>query len=205
MESHNLLTSTVYPYINFLIFFAVCFIVARKPIISFFKKRKEEFDNYYKEALTLKQECEKKNQELIQRKNNLEKEINEIIESTKKSAQLEADAILDQAKKLADHIKQETLRLTTAEIDKKKQELKNEILSLVKAEVEIPSSVKSYNGHLYEVCTDSCNWIEAQSRCVARYGHLCFRDEEHLRRNRGRPRYGTLEPGIGPAGTPHAV
>ena len=109
--------------------------------MSFFKKRKEEFDSYYKEALTLKQECEKKNQELVQRKNNLEKEINEIIESTRKSAQLEADAILDQAKKLADHIKQETLRLTTAEIDKKKQELKNEILSLVKAEVE--NTIKS--------------------------------------------------------------
>ena len=44
--------------------------------------------------------------------------------------------------------------------------------SFVKAEVDIPSNVKSYNGHLYEMCTDSCNWNEAQSRCVARGGHL---------------------------------
>lgn len=44
--------------------------------------------------------------------------------------------------------------------------------SFVKAEVDIPSSVKSYNGHLYEMCTDWCDWIEAQSRCVARCGHL---------------------------------
>ena len=145
MESNNLLSSVVFPYINFLIFFAICFFVAKKPISSFFKKRREEFDAYYKEALSLRQECEKKNKELIERRNNLETEINEIIESTRKSAQLEADAILDQAKKLAEHIKQETVRLTTAEIDKKKQELKNEILSLVRTQVEetIKSSDKN--------------------------------------------------------------
>lgn len=136
MESNNLLTSVIYPYINFIIFFAICFWAAKKPIKSFFQKRKEEFDNYYKEAFNLKQECEKKHQELQERRKNLDAEINEILESTRKSAQLEADAIVNQAKKLAEHIKQETIRLTQAEIDKKKQELKEQILFYVKENVQ---------------------------------------------------------------------
>ena len=136
MEESNLLSSVVFPYINFIIFFAICFFFLKKPIVSFFKKRKEEFDAYYKEAFSLKEECEKKNQELIQRKNNLDNEIKEILESTRKSAQLEAESILSQAKNLAEHLKQETIRLASAEIEKKRQELKEEILSLVKKEVQ---------------------------------------------------------------------
>ena len=133
--SAEILKDIVYPYINFIIFFVLCIFILRKPIANIFVKRKEEFDKYYKEAAQLKEECEKKAQELHERETHLTEEIDSILSSSKKIAQAEADAIIDNANKLAAHIQEETLRLCESEIQKVKQGLKEEILKLVKQEV----------------------------------------------------------------------
>ncbi|WP_035587717.1 F0F1 ATP synthase subunit B family protein [Hippea jasoniae] len=109
--------------INFAIFVVVLWYFLRKPIVNYFKGRRESIVNELKEAESLKEEAEKLLKEAEEKINSLEEELKKIIETFESMAESEKQQIFKEL--------EETLARIKASIE----EEKNSILSRAKLEL----------------------------------------------------------------------
>ena len=130
-----ILTTYVFPYINFIVFFAILIIVGRKPIASMVAKRREDYDKLLAEASAAKRLAEERSQELKSRLEKLDQELSEIKQSAIQSAEAESKQMIEGAKKLADHLKDEASRIAQTEISNARLTLQREIVDTVKKSV----------------------------------------------------------------------
>lgn len=135
MEHFNWLTGFVFPYINFAIFLFLLIKFAKNPAISAFSKRRENFMKLVEEAHKAKKEAEEKNVELKTRLASLEQEVATMRDKAQKEAQNEARQMIEDAQKLAEHIKVEANRIAQTELKKAKDDLQMEIVQSVKNSV----------------------------------------------------------------------
>ena len=136
MEHLDLFKGVFLPYANFFIFLALAIFYMRKPLKAMAEKRRAKFDAALKLAQEAKDIAESKNRELSARLAKLDQEVAEIRRLTNDTAQFEAKRIVDEANRLANHLKLEAQRLANAEVDRARSDLRREIVAAVKAGVE---------------------------------------------------------------------
>ena len=101
--------------IDFILFVAIIYYFAKKPIVNFFKGRKETIKNSFEESEKLKEEAEKLLKETEEKLNQLENEMKQIIETFSSMAEKERENILKEAeisiKRIRESIEEEKVFL----------------------------------------------------------------------------------------------
>lgn len=126
----------VLPYTNFIIFIVLAIYFFRKPAKAAAEKRREEFLKLMQEAGQAKNLAEAKLRELEQRKQGLDKELQEMRQIAVQAAESEAQRIVNDAKTLGEHLKAEAKRIAEAEVLKARDGLRREIADAVRDAVE---------------------------------------------------------------------
>jgi len=136
VEHLDLFKGVFLPYANFFIFMALAIYFFRKPLRAMAEKRRAQFDAALKQAQEAKDLAEAKNRELTARLAKLDDEVAEIRRLTANTAQFESKKIVEEANRLAAHLKEEAQRMANAEVDRAKDELRRTIVAAVKGGVE---------------------------------------------------------------------
>jgi F0F1-type ATP synthase membrane subunit b/b' len=132
MENVDPLMGIILPYVNFAIFFVLAIYFFRNPAAEAARKRRAEFEKVMLEASRAKEAADQRLAELNGRLAKLDKEVSDIRQLTKDSAQEEAAKILSDAETLAEHIKHEARRIADAEVQKARASLRSEIVKSVR-------------------------------------------------------------------------
>ncbi|MBM4251023.1 MAG: hypothetical protein FJ146_03555 [Deltaproteobacteria bacterium] len=129
MEEHvDVLMGIILPYANFAIFLGLAIFFFRKPAKAAAKKRRDQFEKLMAEAAAARDEAVARLNELKQREASIEAELEAIKKASLSSAEQEAAKILDDAEKLAKHLRTEASRIAAAEVAKARAELRREIV-----------------------------------------------------------------------------
>ncbi len=137
MENHDFLMTTLFPYINFIIFFIVLVYIAKKPITAMFAGRRAQFLNSSDEADREKKAALKYKQDLEKIAENLDQELDKIVVQAKENATQRSKEMLEQANKLSAHIVAESKRVAEAELSEAIKLLRTELV------VALQDSVKN--------------------------------------------------------------
>lgn len=113
--------------LNFLVFVIILYKVLKKPVVNFFRTRKENLIKQYNELLEKKKEAEAKYIELQERIKNLEKEAQAIYQNYVEQGQREKERIISEAQAQAERIKQQAELYIQLEMEKVKKQLVHEI------------------------------------------------------------------------------
>jgi len=127
------------PVINFAILVAVLVFFARKPVRDYFKKRTDMVKKSLKEAQEAKALAKKTLEEVRERLNNTDREMNEILEAAKRSGEKEKAAIIADGEKLKDKILEQAKANIEFELQKARESIKSEaaLMALELAEKQI--------------------------------------------------------------------
>lgn len=144
------------PLINFFLFCIMAYFALRGMFGKLAKSRKDNFIKAKDSALKVKQEAEEKLAELNKEYEVLESTLAKIKANAEAEAKREAERIIESAKHAASALENEVKRMTETELALAKAELRDTILSEVKA--SIAGKVKS------EFSTDMANsFLEKQT------------------------------------------
>ncbi|RYZ54169.1 MAG: hypothetical protein EOP07_16450 [Proteobacteria bacterium] len=132
MENFDLLNSFIFPYVNLAIFLVLAVLILKKPLQGALTGKREAYLTMLDRANTAKEEAERKQRELEARLKSLDAEMSRIRNEVKEAAEQEAKAILVSAEQLAEHLKREARRIAEAEVTAAKEEIRGEILNLVR-------------------------------------------------------------------------
>ncbi len=116
--------------INFLIFAVLLYKFAGKPVINFFKTRKEGIDRAIREAEEARKVAEQRYQEAMKRVENADKEIKEILEHAKKERDEQIELIRKETEMMIERIKEQSKAAADLEIKRAKIELQKEAVDL---------------------------------------------------------------------------
>ncbi|GEM_PF-3229365 len=133
MENFDFLGSFLFPYINWIVFLVLAYLLFKKPILTILAARRQSFNERVQKANEAKEEAERRHQELQARLAQLDQEIASLTSKGRAAADLEAQAIQSSAEQLAEHLRREARRIAEAEVAAAKVELQREILVQVKA------------------------------------------------------------------------
>lgn len=97
-------SSFVYQAINLVLLLAILVYFARKPVKEFFAGRRQAISGDLESAAQLLSEAETRNSEIQRRLADLESELEEIRETTRRRAEEESERILAEARKSAERI-----------------------------------------------------------------------------------------------------
>lgn len=115
--------------VNFIIYVAILGKILAQPIREFFTSRHEEFFSAVKKAEIAKTLAEERRHEIKLKLDSLESTKEESIQSAKKEAEALRLRIVDEAKALSAKITADAERTVQAEVDRAKQELREDLLS----------------------------------------------------------------------------
>ena len=154
MEHFELWYGIVFPYINFLIFFVALVWFARKPLANMVSKRRQDFDVLVKQSREAHEKAKAKHAEISKRMATLDKEVADIKNFTEEAARRDAERIVEDANRLASHLREEARRVADAEVERARQQIRSDIVESVRKVVE-ERIVKdlSKEGHLKLVQT----------------------------------------------------
>ncbi len=113
--------------INFLVFLFILYKLLKKPVVNFFKNRKENFLKEYEELLTKKKAAEAKYLELQEKIKNLKVEAEAIYQNYIEQGIREKERILEEAKQQAERLKEYAQLYIVQEIEKAKDTLRKEL------------------------------------------------------------------------------
>lgn len=164
MEGVEILSGVIFPYINLIIYIAVAIFLFRKPLANMAKKRRDDFLKVKAEAEAAKLEAEQKLKEVNARLSNLDNEIANMKQRSFDQAKLESDRIIEDATRLADHLKKEAKSIVEAEMLAAKAELQNEVLKLVKANVTEKIQKEFDSDRQLQLVQRKTNLIQEMSR-----------------------------------------
>ncbi len=136
MENFNYITGALIPYLNFFLFVYLCVRFFKKPIVEKMSKRREDFLLKKSEAEKLYFSAKETLSKIEQRKKDLQKEVNEILDHAKKFSQSEYDRLIKEANDQGQHLLSETNKMLEAQILNLRKEFERDILEKVVAEVE---------------------------------------------------------------------
>lgn len=134
MENFDFLNSFLFPYINWIIFLILAYIMLKKPFLSALAAKRQSYADLLEKASLAKEEAERRNLELKQRLARLDQEVADIRSKARQQAEEEAKALVTSAEQLAEHLKREAKRIAEAEIAAAKVALQQEILQQVKVQ-----------------------------------------------------------------------
>lgn len=154
-EEHvDTMMGIVFPYINFAIFLAAAIFFFRKPARAAAAKKREAYDKLLAESKAAYQEAAAKLAEMKARHAGLDKEIQDLRNTAKVAADMEAAKIVGDAERLAEHFRQEARRIAAAEVEKARAALRKEIVDSVHESVAAKLKTElDANAHLSLVRT----------------------------------------------------
>jgi F0F1-type ATP synthase membrane subunit b/b' len=135
MEHIDPLMGVILPYANFFIFLGLAIYFFRKPAREGAAKKRTEFLRVMNEAKKSYDDANEKLNQLKKRQANLESEIADLKKTSELAAKTEADRIISDSERLANHLREEAKRIAAAELTKAKSELRQEIVSAVSSNV----------------------------------------------------------------------
>jgi len=113
--------------VNFLALIIILYKLLRKPLVNFFKTRKENLLKEYEELLAKKKEAEARYLELQEKVKNLKVEAEAIYQSYLEQGQRERERILEEARLQAERLKEQAQLYLAQEMEKAKEQLKVEL------------------------------------------------------------------------------
>ena len=135
MEHFDWVRGFVYPYINFGLYLAIIFFLARPALKKMFAEKRAAFLRQQEDAQRAKLQAEEQAAILQQKLASLDQEINTILSNAKIAADSEAKAIISSAETLAQHIKTEAKRMAEAEVENARLQLQKTIVAEVSSAV----------------------------------------------------------------------
>ena len=135
MEHVDPLMGIILPYANFAIFLGLAIYFFRKPAAAAAAKKRNEYTRLVNEAKKANDEAQARLAELTRRQLQLDTEIKEIQGLAKMTADTESQKIMEDATRIAAHLKAEAKRIASAEVEKAKATLRDEIIQSVRASV----------------------------------------------------------------------
>ncbi len=130
MEHFDWLTGAVFPYINFAIFAFLLVKLAKKPLQSAMATRRQEFLTLMESASRAKADAEARTQVLEERMHGLRSEIEAMTAASIRSAEQEANLLIENATKLAENMRQEAKRTIQTEMVEAQRLLRDELVKL---------------------------------------------------------------------------
>lgn len=128
--AHDGIPSVVwYQAINFLIYIGLLFYFLRKPVKNYFASRQAAFNAALVKAQAAKAEAEAQKKEIQDRLNRLQAESDKAIAQAKAEAEQMRARIVKDAEELANNLRAEAQRSASFEIQRAKNELREELLS----------------------------------------------------------------------------
>lgn len=134
MENFDFLNSFLFPYINWIIFLVLAYIMLRKPFLNALAAKRKNYAELLERANVAREEAERRNQELKTRLARLDQEVADIRNKARQQAEEEARALVTSAEQLAEHLKREAKRIADAEVAAARVALQAEILEQVKVQ-----------------------------------------------------------------------
>lgn len=130
--AHHGVTSTqiknlIWWTVNFIALIIILYKLLKKPVVNFFKARKENILKEYEELLTKKKEAEAKYLELQEKIKNLKAEAEAIYQNYVEQGLKEKERILEEARLQAERIKEQAQLYIAQEMEKAKDRLKTEL------------------------------------------------------------------------------
>ncbi|MGC9109393.1 MAG: F0F1 ATP synthase subunit B [Caldimicrobium sp.] len=113
--------------VNFIALIIILYKLLKKPVVNFFKNRKENILKEYEELLAKKKEAEAKYLELQEKIRNLKAEAEAIYQNYVEQGIKEKERILDEARLQAERIKEQAQLYIAQEMEKAKERLKFEL------------------------------------------------------------------------------
>ena len=132
-------TDIVARVINFLIFAAILWYLIADKVISFFRERKEKIAKKFQEAEEKLKEAKKKKERLKTKLEEIKVKANEIVEDSKKEAEVIYNNIIKEAKEEVELYKKHFEEFKEIEIKKAKKEAVREFLEDVLKDIHITS------------------------------------------------------------------
>ena len=136
MEHLDPLMGVILPYANFFIFLGLAIYFFRKPAREGAAKKRSEFLRVMNEAKKSYDDANEKLTQLKNRQANLESEISDLKKTSDLTAKTEADRIIADSQRLANHLREEAKRIAAAELSKAKAALRHEIVTAVSFNVQ---------------------------------------------------------------------
>ncbi len=129
---HHGVTSTqiknlIWWTVNFLVLIFLLYKLLKKPVVNFFRTRKENILKEYEELLAKKKEAEAKYLELQERIKRLKEEAEAIYQNYIEQGMKEKERILEEARLQAERIKEQAQLYIAQEMEKAKEKLKVEL------------------------------------------------------------------------------
>lgn len=121
--------SVVYQAINFVIFAGLGYFFLRGPIRNFFNGRREKYHAAQNRAEAAKRDAEAKKREIADKLRNLEVSSQQTLAQAKAEADALSARILQEAGDLSKTLREEANRTAEAEINRAKDQLREELLS----------------------------------------------------------------------------
>jgi F-type H+-transporting ATPase subunit b len=116
--------------VNLVIILGVLFYAARKPVTAFFASRREQIQAGLDESAGLLRDAETRNSELQRRLADLDSELEDIREITRRRAEEESERVLAEARKSAERIQADAKAAVAQELRRAKRELRDEAAQL---------------------------------------------------------------------------
>ena len=132
MEEFDWVMGAVIPYINFALFLFLAVKFFRKRLNNIALKRRGDYEKLFAEAQQAEQAARAIHEELQNKKQNIENEMQQLINSSKSAAAKEKETTINEAKQVAEHIKVEAKRVAAAEVEQARISLRDEIMAEVK-------------------------------------------------------------------------
>ncbi len=131
-EAHHGVTPTqisnlIWWTVNFIALVIILYKLLKKPVVNFFKNRKESILKEYEELLAKKKEAEARYLELQEKIKNLKAEAEAIYQNYVEQGIKEKERILEEARLQAERIKEQAQLYIAQEMEKAKERLKVEL------------------------------------------------------------------------------
>jgi F-type H+-transporting ATPase subunit b len=123
-------TDLIWQAVNLLLLMAVLYFAARKGVSAFFRDRRQQISDDLERAADLLSTAESRNSEVQRQLANLESEIEEIRDSTRRRSEEESLRILAEAQRTAERIKAGATASVDQEVVRARRELRREAADL---------------------------------------------------------------------------
>jgi len=120
----------IFQTINLILILGIIGYFARKPVITYFAERRDQIRGDLDSAAELLSEAETRNSELQRRLVDLQSEIEEIRESTRRRAEEDSERILAEANKAAERIQNDAAAAVSQELQRAQAALRAEAANL---------------------------------------------------------------------------
>ena len=126
---HEIPFSVTLQAINFVLYGGLLFFFLRKPTITYFRNRHEAYKQALVKAESARREAELKKREIQERLEALELSSAESIEQARVEAEAMKKRIVEEAKSMSTHLRNEARRTAEFEIERAKGQLREELIS----------------------------------------------------------------------------